>query len=208
MASRLKALRDYGVTTICFQESRFIDRRRGANDFASRSFHPRHQFFFREAVVEAHDRRLELLDDRARLCVERPARGADDWRSWVNAELEIIRLESFPPRILTRIVWHRHLVREKIEVKRLVFGRGTESRDLRANLLSTQHARRQGPKTARFRDRDRELGVRGSGHWSLQDGDVDGQKIQKRSVRPHRLLRCCAGSDVSAFDPPYEFAPD
>ena len=80
-----------------------------------------------------------------------PARGASDGRRRINAELEIVRLEPFPPRVLARIAWHRHLVREKIEIERLVARCRAELLDLRPNLLAAQHAGRQGVEPAAFR---------------------------------------------------------
>ena len=206
VSAGLEPLRDDGVATVRFQTSRLFDRRRGADDFTSRSLDPRKQFFFRQAIVEAHNRGLDLFDDRARRCVERPAGGARDGRGRINAELDIVRFELFTPCVLTRIAWHRHLVREKIKIERLVFGRSTELFDLCADLLAAQQAGRQGPKPARLCDRNRELDVRCSRHWRLEDGDVDREEIQKRSVRPHWLAPAVTGRHVSAFNPAYEFA--
>jgi hypothetical protein len=137
--------------------------------------------------MEAHNRGLDLFDDRARRRVERPAGGASQGRSRINAELEIVRLEPFPPRVLARIVRHRYLVREKIEIERPVARCRAELRDLCTNLFATQHAGREGTKPARFCDRNRELGIRCSRHWRLEDRDVDRKEVQKRSVRPHWL---------------------
>ncbi len=207
MSAGLDPLRDDGVTPVRFQKFRFADRRSGANNFASLSFDPRHQFFFRQAIVEAHDRGLRLFDDRTHGCVEWVARSACDGRGRINAELKIIRLEPFPPRVLARIVWHRHLMREEIEIERLVAGCRAKLLDLRAYLFAAQHSGRQGAKPARLCDRNRELGVRCSRHRRLQDRDFNREEIQKRSG-PATLAcsRCCTGGDVSAFNPAYEFA--
>jgi hypothetical protein len=199
MASRLNALRDDGVTAVRFQESCFVDRRSGTNNFASRSLDPRHQFFFRQAIVKAHDRGPCLFDDCATGCVKWLARRVCDGRGRINAELEIVRLESFPPRVLARIAWHRHLVREKIEIERPVAGCRAKLLDLCANLLAAQHAGRQGSEPTRLCDRNRELGIRCSRHCRLEDRDVDRKKIQKRSVRPHRLAPIAAPAATLAL---------
>jgi hypothetical protein len=89
--------------------------------------------------------------------------------------------------VLARVVRYRHFVRKEIEIKRLIFSRGTELLGLGADLFGAQHAGWQTSEPARLCGRDCKLGVRCSRHWRLEDRDVDREKIQNSSVRPHRL---------------------
>src|SRR4029078_2862020 len=102
-------------------------------------------------------------------CVAGLARGPRSGRSRMNTELEVIRLESFPPRVLARVVRYRHFVRKEIEIKRLIFSRGTELLGLGAGLSGAQHAGWQTSEPARLCGRDCKLGVRRSRPWRLAD---------------------------------------
>ncbi len=118
MAAGLGALRDDGIDAVLLEPDRLLhDGRRRDHDAAGR-LDALEQRLVRQAEMEAHDFRLQFLDQFAHRGVERSAVGGVDRRRRIEPQFLVIRREPLLPLSLALGVGVDRLVAKEIHIDR------------------------------------------------------------------------------------------
>ena len=138
--------------------------------------------------MEAHDRRLELVEHVGELRAERRARRRrrESRRRRCRARRSRARAPpARPPR--ASAIGRRRRVAEEVHVERLAWSaRGSRPARSRMRLDGEQRAR-QRAEAAGVRHRDRERAALHAGHRRLDDRELDAQKFLERGITSQRI---------------------
>ncbi len=137
----------------------------------------------RQAEVEAHHLRPDLLDDRAHGGVEGREVHPGRRERGVEAELAVVEGKAITPSVIAHRIGRRLAVAEEVHVDRLAGQRSQPLDGLLCDLRRHRRAaeRAQAPSHA---DRGREFDCSEPGHWRQHDRMFDLQQVGQAAVRP------------------------
>ena len=184
MTAGFGALGDDGVDAALGEPDCFLDARGGAQDLAAGRFDALEECRRRQAEMKAHDRRPQLLDQRAGLLAEGLQPCLQRERRRCGAERRVVGRKAREPGLLARYILGRRRVAEEVQIDRLVALR-PELGDAGADLVGAEHGARQRAEPSGLRYRDRHLHAGGVRHRRLHDGKLDAEQIEQARIRPH-----------------------
>src|SRR5690349_17618740 len=116
MSTGFVALGDDGIHATLFKPAGLVDSGGRTDDRATGSLDPPQQRGLRQPEMEAHDFRLDVLNNRAERRVECATVTRRHRRCRIDLEFAIIRRKSLTPLRFPLIVERRRRVAEKAEV--------------------------------------------------------------------------------------------